>query len=350
MKSSDRDVRSTSAYAVSGPRSARRLRVVAALLAAAVPAALTGQEKVEEPRWRQQLSIGAMEVDMNPPWRSDRRLRGMFAQGFPDDVSAGFVSPENPERGERMWVRLFDYDAPTDQYLGTLLNSPHWLESPRQFENVVVRFDPASGILLGVGSEGNYSQPGRPDFPLGSFGAKVHDGLLEYRRAGYGGDQEAIGRCKGVLSQALDSRSPEHGADSHLLWIAHYLLGRCLAESYETQLAVEQFRKAIEVSPGNINAHMALLAEYSILVHAPEGEDIGDRAMWREEFLSQLSRVQEMGAGDIRVDGMLKSLFDAETRERAFGEVANQGAEELTEDELEHRRIFGWGVFRWQFP
>jgi hypothetical protein len=147
-----------------------------------------------------------------------------------------------------------------------------------------------------------------------------------------------IERCIDVLAPVVSALPPEASRDER--FVAHFVLGRCLAEKYETDRAIEQFRAAIALDSGEVNAHMALLAEFSVKTHQLSGtRPAAEVERWDRAFLDQLAVVHQRFADDPAVAQVLRFIFDP--------------AQEVDLDpawrgELPRLRRVGFGAFRWK--
>jgi hypothetical protein len=140
--------------------------------------------------------------------------------------------------------------------------------------------------------------------------------------------------CSSPISATLASRTPEQ------TFVFHFVLGRCLAEKYETERAIAQFKEAIALSPDDVDSYMALLAELSILTHRslPTSVSADDKA-WENEFVDKLALVRRRFASENDVNRMMVLVFNP-SEEVKLAEQSPAALPKL-------RRI-GYGVFRWK--
>jgi len=253
-------------------------------------------------------------------------------------VSVFFDNPDPAVRDEMMWVTVIDYHSASDRYLGVLLNAPFNLTTVKARDNIVFRYDSDSSELRALTAAGRYDFVGIPQRAQSGALAQVWEGVRQYRLGNYGHDQEAIKSCIATLSTATplleQSVAP---ADRYL---AHFVLGRCHAEAYNTDLAIENFRKAISYRATDVDAHMALLAEYSLKVHPPvdQPKELHDDR-WEPLFIEQLKYVREHFHADAMVGTATTIIFDE-------SEISDLS--ELSAEEIARRRKVGFGVFRWK--
>jgi hypothetical protein len=284
--------------------------------------------------WRERLVAWREGDDQRTPWREDERLAGLSPEGYPDDVPVLFPPNEGDDRVEMMWVRIMAFDEASQRYLGILLNKPNWLTGVSQYDNVVFGYDAELDRQLARSVDGDYAALAVPPAVLEGEVAGLYQGVLHFRRGESGQSEEELAACVGTLEELVagldDDVSVEHR------YIAHYILGRCLAEQNETEAAIEQFGNARDQRPDALDPQMALLAEYSVRVH--ENPSSGTE---EERYMAQLELVRERYLDHEMVAKLLTMIFD----ERLAGDVS-----ELSSAELERRRRVGFGAFRWRFP
>ena len=237
-----------------------------------------------------------------------------------------------------MWVTAIDYCSVTDEYLGILLNAPHYLDTIQERDNAVFRYDPGSKRLRALALDGNYRSKGIPLRARSGVLSEVWDGIRQYRLGRYGHNQVAIDRCIAVLASATQLLSELES--THDRYLAYFVLGRCHAEAYNTDAAIEAFGEALRYDGSDVDAHMSLLAEYSLKVHPPK--DLPKKAYdarWELLFLKKLEYVRENFPEDSKVQFITTVIFDEST-------VTNLS--ELSSEEIERGRRFGFGIFRWK--
>lgn len=273
------------------------------------------------------------------PWRQDQRLAKWGEPGYPDDFQVRFANPDSAKGGQHefMWVRVIAYDRPTDLFLGFLLNQPALLRSVALGDNVVFRVQATDGFLVAVGTP-DYARPGWPTSSASTYVAVLRDGLRAYRAGNNGHNMPAIERCITVLTPPM--RGPPASASREERFVGHYVLGRCLAEKYTTELAIEQFRAAIALDSSDYDAHMALLAEYSVMTHHRPGElSAADEERWEHAFVQELALVRRNFADQDGVTQVLAMVFDP-AQEASLDSVWRPHVAKL-------RRV-GYAVFRWK--
>jgi len=283
--------------------------------------------------WEAEFVLWPRDADQpGGPWRSDARLAGRFAEGYPDDVSVHFDNPDPANQDEVMWVTVIDYHAAVDEYLGVLLNEPFKLTTVKERDNVVFRYDAETKQPNALASAGEYRGRGIPRRAQSGALAQLWEGIRQYRLGNHGNNQGVIGRCIEILTATVPRLERPASRDDR--YLAHFVLGRCHAEAYNTDLAIESFREALEYKPRDVDTHMALLAEYSLKVHmAPDHE------RWDSLFLEELKYVRKHFSDDWMVEQATAVLFDE-------SQVTNLS--ELSAEELARRRKVGFGVFRWK--
>ena len=311
------------------------------MLAASVsPLAAGAAQTPEAPPWRTRLVPWQTHAGQERAWRSDPRLAPYAAPGYPDDFQVLFANPDSARGGQHevMWVSTIAADSATGLFLGILLNQPRELRSVAQGDNVVFRLGTALELPRAVGAP-NYGEAG---WPAGSrapsFLAVLRDGIRAYRAGNYGHNMPGIERCIEILAPAM-AAAPT-AASSEDRFVGHFVLGRCLAEKYETERAVDQFRAAIALKPDDLHAHMALLAELSVMTHRRPGELSPDaEARWERDFLEQLRMVRARFGRDHGVSQLLSMVFDP---------AQEADLEPVWKPHVEKLRRVGYAVFRWK--
>ena len=273
------------------------------------------------------------------PWRDDPRLAGLAAPGYPDDFQVGFPNPDSARGGrhEAMWVRTIAYDPANDLFLGILINQPDFIRSVREGDNVVFRVDPTRRYLVAVGAP-DYGAAGWPASVSGAFGATLRDGIRAYRDGNDGHNMPEIKRCDAVLTPALRNVPAQATRDER--FVAHYVLGRCLAEEYATARAIDQFRAAIALDPDDADAHMSLLAELSIMTHQRPGTlPPAEEARWERAFVDELAVIRRRFASYDGVPQILAMVFNP---------AQEADVDSVWRPHLAKLRRVGYAVFRWK--
>jgi hypothetical protein len=279
-------------------------------------------------------------VSDSRPWRADPRLAGLSPDGYPDDVPVAFIHPDSARGGtsEVMWVRIIAHDPPTDLFLGILLNVPSYLTDPPSGDNVVFRVQPTLNVKLRAVADPEYSNAGWPASAAPAHFALLKEGIRAYRAGHNGHVPEMIARCIDVLLPAAARIPPEASPDER--FATHFVAGRCLAEAYNTEEAIRQFRAAIAVDSGDVHSQMALLAELSVMVHRRPGTVTpAEDARWEEEFVRQLAIVKARFGHDSGVQEILGLVFDP----RLEGEL-----DPLWQPHAARLRRIGYAIFRWK--
>lgn len=290
----------------------------------------------QRPRWATRLVLWPDRPPERSVWRYDARLAGKFETGYPDDIQVIFASdvPAKNRSPEIMWVTILDYDKATDVFLGHVINEPFHLETVGLQDNVVFRWDPSLASLVALRENGSYRAAARPATECPEFLDTVLEAARTYRKSPFGHDKAVTERCLAILRPAVKAIPAKARPDER--FAAHFLLARCLAESYVTGEAIEEFKAAIAADPGDRDAQMGLLAEYSVLVHSGSG---AERAAAEKAFLAQRELVTRQFAADPAVAG-----FEAPFDPAKAGDTSK-----LSPAEIEHGRRFGFGPFRWKF-
>jgi hypothetical protein len=318
----------------------RRCAVSLLLIACVSPLGTLAAQAPGVPAWRTRLVPWASHFGQDEPWIRDARLARYTTPGYPDDFQVLFANPDTAggAKPEVMWVRTFAADSATGLYLGYLLNQPHWLRSVVPGDNVVFRADDAKGLPTAVGAP-DFGTAGWPtESRAPEFLLVLRDGIRAYRAGNNGHHMPEIERCISVLAPAMAAAPAAASSDER--FVGHFVLGRCLAEKYETDRAIEQFRAAIALDPNDLDSHMALLAEFSVMTHQLPGKlSPEEEARWEHEFVEQLRLVRARFASDKGLPQVLEMIFDPA-----------QEAELLPvwKPHVERLRRVGYGVFRWK--
>lgn len=324
-------------------RVARKQLIIVGVLLGTIlaPRALAGaseNDSAQTPHWEKEFVVWPRHEGQPTPWRDDSRFSALSPEGYPDDFPVYFDNPDPTVKDEIMWVTAIDYSAVTDEYLGILLNSPNNLRSITDRDNAVFRYDPEAEQLRALAVDGNYGTKGLPPRAGQEVFSELWRGIRQYRLGNYGHNQAAIEQCISILSSATQQLENTASADD--AYLAYFVLGRCHAEAYNTDAAIEAFRTALEHKRDDVDAHMALLAEYSIKVHPPvdQAKEAYD-ASYEPLFLEKLRYVREHFFDDAGVAVITTIIFD---------ESEATGLSELTAEEIARRRELGFGTFRWK--
>jgi hypothetical protein len=252
-----------------------------------------------------------------------------------------FEHPDKKEHlaghSEYMWVSIFFYDKKTDLFLGKLINQPRYLESVGENDNVVFKIsDQSQTGLQALGKETGYSVPGWPKQATSKHHKELIRGIKSYRAGAFGHNMPAIEECIRILTP-IDQKVPAF-FDANDQFTLHFVLGRCYAESYQTVDAVKQFRKCISIKPENFNAHMCLLAEYSVMVHTPKEKlKVGSEQQWEDAFVKQYQLVKQNFPDE-----------DLSMMEIVFNEKMVDDIDSYSIERLEKARKVGFATFRWK--
>jgi hypothetical protein len=237
-----------------------------------------------------------------------------------------------------MWLTITAYDSLTDLFLGVLTDQPNYIKSVKQWDNVAFRLDPIIHSLVAIPQNGSYEAAAWPPTGVPDFRAALLTGIRAYRDGRNGHNMPGIEGCIQVLTPLL--RAIPSAATSDEQFVAHYVLGRCLAEKYENELAAEQFRAAIALDSADLDAHMALLAELSVLAHRRPGDLSPTEEARREQgFLDELALVRTAFGNDPGVRQTLDVVFDPAQEARV--DVAWRPY-------ISKLRRIGYAVFRWK--
>jgi hypothetical protein len=319
-------------------RPARRALLSAAALLLVSPTSSRAQAAL--PPWQQRLMPWETHAGQPRPWRDDARLAGKSEPGYPDDFPVYFANPDSAHGGlhEIMWVRVTAYDAASDLFLGILLNQPDYLKELRAGDNVVFRAVPGlTAPATAVGGPA-YAEAGWPASREPAFFATLRDGIRAYRNGNEGHNMPEIERCIRVLAPAVAAMPA--GASRDERFVANYVLGRCRAEKYATLDAISNFRAAIAIDSTDYDAHMALLAELSLMTHRlPRETSAAERERWDREFVDELTIVRSRFMASDGVAQILVMVFDPAHE----AELAPEW-----KPEVERLRRVGYAVFRWK--
>ncbi len=304
------------------------------------PSSLHGQTRDVDPPWRTHVMPWLTHTGQPRPWRTDRRLAGYGEQGYPDDVLVLFSGADSlkGQKPEAMWVTVTAYDSTSGLFLGVLRNQPYAPMGINEDDNVVFRIHPQMKRPIAVAFNGSYGDAGWPPTSAPGFLLKLREGIRAYRLGNNGHTPPEIDRCISLLTALMDSVPPSARRDE--AFVAHYVLGRCLAEKYQTELAIRHFRSAISLDTNDLDSHMALLAELSVMTHHRPGELApSDEERFERDFLQELAIVGSRFGRDPGVQQILTPLFDP------AGEAT---VDSVWRPYLDKLRRVGYGVFRWK--
>jgi len=274
------------------------------------------------------------------PWRTDRRLAGYGERGYPDDVLVLFNPTDSfsGQKPEGMWVTITAYDSVSDLFLGILGNQPFALTGLDERDNVVFRINPELRRPVAIAFNGSYRDAGWPTSAAPGFFATLREGIRAYRLGNNGHTMPEIDRCISILTPVMNSVPT--GVSSDETFVGHYVLGRCLSEKYQTEAAIHQFRAAIALDGNDLDSHMALLAELSVMTHHRPGDlSAADEARWEHDFLDELTIVRARFGHDPGVQQVLNLLFDP---------ASEATVNSLWRPYIGKLRRVGYSVFRWK--
>jgi hypothetical protein len=278
------------------------------------------------------------------PWRSDPRLSGQFhSKEFPDDVQVLFeVTQDGVRHVESMWVTVLGHDDRTDRFLGRLLNAPDFVRTVQDADNVAfhlgnpgqytgIRGLPERPIWLVADDDGRgYAAQGWPSQRTAFVDALVR-GVRAYRIGNFGHNPPGIEQCITELRPAL---SPEPTtADPHDLQLAHFVLGRCLGEKYETVEALGHFDRAVALDRRDPYAQLGVISELTVLVHSDK--DDSRREAWKARLIQEIARMEKDFPEEKQSLQLLQIVRDPKN---ARGP--------LTPAELEEGKQIGFGIVR----
>jgi hypothetical protein len=148
----------------------------------------------------------------------------------------------------------------------------------------------------------------------------------------------SIERCIAVLSPAVDAIPAAASREER--FVAHYVLGRCLAEKYETMRAIAQFKAAMAVEPTDVDTYLALLAEYSVMTHHRPGElSPAEEKRWEDAFLDHLALIRARFEQHPDVVEVLGLIFDP---------AHETELDSMWQPHIAKLRRVGYAVFRWK--
>ena len=290
--------------------------------------------------WQTHLIWWGPTAEEPHPWRSDARLARFGEPRYPDDFQVLFRNPDSAQgkQHEIMWVRVIAADSATGLRLGILLNQPDFMRSPSEGDNVVFRFLERDPLPTAVGGP-SYRDAGWPaNSAAPEFQAVLRKGILAYRAGNNGHNMPGIEQCISVLTPAMAAVPSAASAEER--FDGHFVLGRCLAEKYDTERAIEQFRAAIAIDPNELNAQMALLAELSIMSHrGPKDRSADEEKRWEDAFVEQLEVIRTR-FGDRPIVQRVLSLLFTPPEEKDMTPAMRA--------ELPKLQRVGFGIFRWK--
>ncbi len=298
------------------------------------------QQIVSPPPWRSRLMPWQTHAGQPRPWRTDARLASFVEQGFPDDVLVLFGSSDSVRgrKPETLWVTVTAYDSATAFFLAILREKPHAPMDVAVGDNVVFRIHPQLRGPVAVAFNGSYRDAGWPPSAVPGFLDTLREGIRAYRLGNNGHNMPEIEHCIAVLTPPMAGVPAAARQDE--AFVGHFVLGRCLAEKYVTEQAIQQFRAAISLDTADVDSHMALLAELSVMTHHRPGElSASEETRWEQEFLAELAVVRARFGGDAGVQQVLTMVFDP------GGEAT---VDSLWRPYLPKLRRVGYGVFRWK--
>ncbi|HEX2779396.1 MAG TPA: hypothetical protein VHM30_07845 [Gemmatimonadaceae bacterium] len=314
-------------------------RLLALLVSAAALEARTATAQTTPP-WQKELMPWQTHAGQPRPWRTDGRLAGRSEPGYPDDFPVAFASTDSAKGGllEVMWVRVTAYDPASDLFLGILLNQPALVKSLAVGENVVFRAVPALNAPATAVGGPSYAEAGWPSSSAPQWFVQLREGIRAYRNGRNGHVMPEIEKCMRLLAPVTAAIPASARPDERL--VAHYVLGRCRAEAYQTRGAIEQFRAAIAVDSADLDSHMALLAELSVMTHLPtDSLPAAESARWEREFVDELAIVRARFASDPGVTQILALIFDP-SKARSVDPTRQRDTAKL--------QRLGYGIFRWK--
>jgi hypothetical protein len=294
---------------------------------------LVGAVATAEPAWDRNLIVFDDYPGNEGPWRQDDRIRKFFHEDYPDDLQVRFPVARGKIPNEIMWVTVLDYDKESDTYLGKLLNQPNLLKGVSAQDNVVFKPVDAMGMPVAVDEDEKFWAVAVPVYARKGLAKKLYEGVVAYRRGNFGHNMPGIRDCISTLKGVVKKVSELSRDDAYL---AHFVLGRCAAEAYETELAIQSFQAAVALRPDDLPGNMSLLAEYSVAVHSP---DMKPKDRWEAAYLQQLEFIKSHDEIWSRVKDGLRVMFDEKT---------GATAKARTPEEVERGKQFGFGILRWK--
>lgn len=304
--------------------------------AAPVPAAPLWETRV--------VAFATVDPPEARPWRSEPRLSGQFhSKDFPDDVQVLFEATQDGVRHvESMWVTVLGHDDRTDRYLGRLLNTPDFVRTVQDADNVVfhlgtpgqytgIRGLPERSIWLVADDDGRgYAAQAWPRQRTQFVDALVR-GIRAYRLGNFGHNPPGIEQCITELRPALSPEPPT--VDQHDLQVGHFVLARCLAEKYESVEALGHFDRAVALDRRDPHAQMGVISELTVLVHTDK--DGSRREAWKARLIQEITRMERDFPEEKQSLLLLNILRDPSHTDR-----------QLTPAELEEGKQIGFGTIR----
>lgn len=265
--------------------------------------------------WKREVILWPWQLGQSRAWRNHEAMQERFHPEFPDDVEVCFAV-RGTARLETTWVSVIAVDAESERYLGVLLNQPNEVPELLLGDNVV--FAPAAKgrpmFAVRTGGRAGYRRMGMPDMAPYDYFMSVATGLNQYRAGAFGHSPENIRSAIATLPDATSLATNETGMVSRS--IRHFFLGRCFAELYLTEEAIEEFKLAVELRPEDLDSRLALLAEYSVMNAKTANVSAGEQ--WRTEFDGLLNRVAPMLERDPNWASALAESLEARNLNEAF--------------------------------
>ena len=261
------------------------------------------------PPWQQRLMPWLSYANEPRPWRTDKRFTGRFARGLPDDVQVLFTVPAGGQ-SEVVWVTITAYDAASDQFLAIASNRRSGTKLISPYDNVVFRFREGAPYPVAIDRGAGYGRAGWPTSRAPTFFNGLLAGIRAYRAGHNGRNIPSIRQCATILEPLAKKIPPEARTDER--FVLHYVLGRCYAELLDTKNAITAFRAALSDDPNDPHTHMALIAEYSIMVHLPDDKlPAKERALWDQAIINEIDFVRKHYMSYPGVSMALNLMFDA---------------------------------------
>lgn len=291
--------------------------------------------------WAESYRLWRVRGDEPAPWRSDPRLmQGFTAEGYPHDLLVGFMNPDSATGGqhEAMWVSVIGYDRRTDHFLGILINQPRFLRNVRVGDNVTFAWNPKGWPEAIITAEGSYASGWPRSVLRTAFDSTLREGIRQYRAGSNGQNVPELDACIRTLTPLADGTTTLPSGDAAFL--VHFVLARCLAETYATIRSLDHFRRAAALGPDSLDAQMGALAELSVLVHTPDSlRTAGTRAEWDVAFADQLALVLRQFGRNPDVVRILSFIMNPRSPADTIG---------LSAEERARRSRVGFAVMRWK--
>jgi len=257
-----------------------------------------------EPPWRNDVILWHGELGNDTPWRSHSDLSEYtHSAEYPDDVQVAIQPPET-RKWEIVWSQVIGFHPRSGEYLARLLNEPNAVPSISKGDNLAFKIVAKASYPVAIDRGKGYALAAYPEFAPKPFANALVSALRAYRQGNMGHAPEYLHQAIPLFELAIKNATEETNATAD--FYAHFYLGRCHAELYNTEDAMEAFAKALEYRDSDPNARMALLAEYSIL--AVSDSDVA--LEYRQRFVEEEAAIRELFPIESGSIHMLDTIYE----------------------------------------